>query len=337
MKSMFNYIAPNSPMPDSGNARFFDNLAERLHDRTVYDILKKNVRDMHPTLITSLLETLDDHDLELIEQCTDWFEIKVLKGRMLDGRRARAKVKKSSHRLNYPIEEVLDDYVNRRPGKLVEAKRQLRKRFDGLDHPMQERVMMAFMEKGNPSEREFICDKLYGDDFWTDDYIPLVERWWEQYQDYKMARVVVQRCPREYILTHLDELKGRYNCATLCLRTGILPPPTLMKPWTYLYVMKTLGGGQKGFREGEMTVLLWVREYLYEEGSENPIDSIYDIPYVRRMLLYLGEMGMVEDIMAVDAFNRRLRGLPPTKWMNTAIKEIEDAFPTKEYVFKKIK
>ena len=48
-------------------------------------------------------------------------------------------------------------------------------------------------------------------------------------------------------------------------------------------------------------------------------------------------MGMVEDIMAVDAFNRRLRGLPPTKWMNTAIKEIEDAFPTKEYVFKKIK
>ena len=35
-----------------------------------------------------------------------------------------------------------------RTGKLVEAKRQLKKRFDGMDHDMQEKVMMAFMEHG---------------------------------------------------------------------------------------------------------------------------------------------------------------------------------------------
>lgn len=336
MKSMFNYIAPNSPMPDSGNARFFDNLAERLHDRTVYDILKKNVRDMHPTLITSLLETLDDHDLELIEQCTDWFEIKVLKGRMLDGRRARAKVKKSSHRLNYPIEEVLDDYVNRRTGRLVEAKRQLRKRFDGLDHDKQEAVMMAFMEKGNPPEREFICDKLFGEDFWIDEYIPLVERWWEKYHDYRMGWVVVKRCPREYILSQLDELEGHFNHATLSLRTGITPDPAKMKPWTYLYVLKTTGG-QLHFREGERTVLMWIREYLYEEGMDKPVDSIYDIPYVRRMMLYLGEMGMMEDLLAIDRFAGRFEKMPFSVRVNAAIHEIEEAFPVKEYVFKTVK
>lgn len=336
MKSMFNYIAPNSPMPDSGNARFFDNLAERLHDRTVYDILKKNVRDMHPTLITSLLETLDDHDLELIEQCTDWFEIKVLKGRMLDGRKERAKAIRSSHRLNYPIEEVLDDYVNRRKGKLVEAKRQLRKRFDGLDHDKQAAVMMAFMETGNLPEREYIYDKLCGDDFWIDDYVPLVERWWEQYHDYGMAKVIVKRCPREFILSHLDELEGGYSRSTLSLRTGIDPDPEKMKPWTYLYVLKT-NGGQLHFREGERTVLQWVREYLYEEGPVNPEDSIYDIPYVRRMMLYLGEMGMMEDILALDAFDRQMKLLNRNERTNLAIKAIEERFDFAPYVFKDVK
>lgn len=71
-------------MTDAAEASFFDDIAEGLHNRSVYDILKRDRLDMHPTLITSLLETLDEHDIELIDQCTDWFEIKVLKGRLLD-------------------------------------------------------------------------------------------------------------------------------------------------------------------------------------------------------------------------------------------------------------
>ena len=86
-------------MIDAAEAHFFDSVAEGLHDRSVYDILKRDCEDMHPTLITALLETLDDHDLDLIEQCTDWFEIKALKGRLLDGRKERAKPKNVSHRL----------------------------------------------------------------------------------------------------------------------------------------------------------------------------------------------------------------------------------------------
>ena len=178
-------------MVDSGDAQFFDDVADRLHDRTVYDIIKWAATDMHPTLITALLETLDEHDIELIDQCTDWFEIKVLKGRMLDGRKERAKPKNVTHRLNYPIEEVLDDYVNRRKGKHVEAKRQLKKRFDGLDHDMQEKVMMALMEHGGEAERNFIYEKLYGDEFWTDEYIPLIQKWWETCRERKLARVIV--------------------------------------------------------------------------------------------------------------------------------------------------
>lgn len=333
MKPMIDYVSLDELEVDSGNARFFDDMAEELHDRTVYDFIKENVRDLHPTMLTALLESLDGHDLDLIDKCTDWFEIKVLKGRMLDGRKERAKVKNSTHRLNYPIEEVLDDYVNRHTGKVVEAKRQLKKRFEGLDHDMQEKVMMAFMKQGGQRERDFIYDKLYGDEFWVDDYIPLVQKWWEEFQDGKLGKVVVKYCSREYILTHLEELDHRCNYATLCLRTGIEPDPERLPSWTYLYVLKT-SGGQLRFREGEEVVFRWIRKYLYEEASDKPVCSIYDIPYVRRMLAYLGEMGRVEDIMAIDDFEKRMRCIPRSEWGTSVIKALEEEFSFAPFVYR---
>jgi hypothetical protein len=291
---------------------------------------------MHPTLITALLETLDDHDIELMEHCTDWFEIKVLKRRLLDGRVERARPKNVSHRLNYPIEEVLDDYVTRRKGKLIEAKRQLKKRFDGLDHDMQEKVMMAFMEHGSLTERNFVYDKLYGEDFWKDDYLPLVQEWWKTFQDGKMAKVVVKYCSREFILEHLEELEGRCNYATLCIRTGLEPKEEKLYPRTYLYVLKTVGG-QMGFHQGRRMVLKHVREYLYEEGDGEPVCSIYDIPYVKRMMAYLGEMGMIEEIIALDAFDKRMRPVPRKEWGTAVIRAIEEEFEFPPHVYKDVK
>lgn len=336
MKTFLDYLDPDDPMVDSGDAQFFDDVADRLHDRTVYDIIKWAATDMHPTLITALLETLDDHDIELIDQCTDWFEIKVLKGRMLDGRKERAKPKNVTHRLNYPIEEVLDDYVNRRKGKHVEAKRQLKKRFDGLDHDMQEKVMMALMEHGGEAERNFIYEKLYGDEFWTDKYIPLIQKWWETCPERKLAKVIVKYCPREYILEHLEELEGLCNYATLCIRTGLQPKEEKLNPRTYLYVLKTIGG-QLGFHQGRRMVFKHIREYLYEEGEGEPVYCIYNIPYVKRMMAYLGEMGLVEEIMALDAFDRKMHPIPRAEWGTAVIKVIEEEFQFPPYVYKNVK
>ena len=333
---MFDYLGLDDPMVDCEDAQFFDIFAERLHDRSVYDIIKRECLDMHPTLITALLETLDEHDIELIDQCTDWFEIKVLKGRLLDGRKKRAKPKNVSHRLNYPIEEVLDDYVTHRKGKFVEAKRQLKKRFDGLDHDTQEKVMMALMEHGNLTERNFVYEKLNGEDFWQDDYIPLIQKWWEEFQDGRMANVIVKYCPREYILEHLEELEGRCNYATLCIRTGLQPKEEKLYPRTYLYVLKTIGG-QIGFNEGRRIVLKHIRDYLYEEGEGNPVCSIYDIPYVKRMMAYLGEMGCVDEIMALDAFDKQMRPVPRKDWGTAVIKAIEEEYDFPPYVYKDVK
>lgn len=119
---------------------------------------------------------------------------------------------------------------------------------------------------------------------------------------------------------------------TLCLRTGIEPDPDRLPAWTYLYVLKT-SGGQLRFREGEEVVFKWVRKYLYEEASDKPVCSIYDIPYVRRMLAYLGEMGRTDDIMAIDAFEKRMKSIPRTEWGTAVIKALEDEFSFQPFVY----
>jgi hypothetical protein len=323
-------------MKKDGDIHFYDDVAVRLHDRQVYEVLKLNYEDLHPASVRALLEMLDGHDLEIISSCANWDILDYQLSQLVYSHEKREKPVFQSHRLNYPIEEVLDDYVNKRKWKRREAKRQLKKRFDGLDHDHQEAVMMAFMTQGNPAEREFIYDKLYGEEFWVDGYIPFVQKWWEQYKDPKMAKVIVKRCPRAYVLAHLADLKPYCNYASLCLKTGISPDPEALSGRTYLFVQKSIGGKLRPL-EGRDVVLKWVREFLYEEASQ-PYRSIYDIPYVRRMLLYLGEMGLTDDILALEVFDKQMAGTPHDEWNNAAIKAIEKELSlSEEYIFRHVK
>lgn len=318
----------------TGTIHFYDDKSAELHDRRVYDILRSAPEDIGSTTVHALLASLDDHDLKLITSCTDWSLVDYKASLVREYRETSGKAKNVTHRPNYPIGEVLDDYRERRRGRVREARRQLRARFDGLDHDMQEAVMMAFMAQGTEKDREFVCDKLYGDDlFWSDAYVPLVERWWEEYHDGHMCKVVVKRCSREYVMEHLGELQDRCNYATLCLKTGMTPEEGRLPYRTHLFVLKGIGA-QLRPREGEETVLKWVREYLYEDREGTLYDSIFEIPYVRRMMLYLGEMHLTDDIQALEAFDRRMRATPRQEWCTAVIRAIEEEFALPEYVFK---
>jgi len=92
-----------------------------------------------------------------------------------------------------------------------------------------------------------------------------------------------------------------------------------------------------GFHEGRRIVLKHIREYLYEEGESVPVCSIYDIPYVKRMMAYLGEMGLVEDIMALDAFEKQMRPIPRKDWGTAVIKAIEAEYEFPPFVYKEVK
>ena len=319
------------------DTHYYDQEASSLHDRTVYDILRRLPPDVHPAVVQSLLEGLDDHDLEAIRSCTDWDLVLYKADRIASRRRSRSKSVHVTRRPNYPIAQVLDDYLTRRTGRFREAHRQLRARFPGLDHDMQEAVMMALMSRGTYSDRALVYKYLYEDDeFWEETYVPLVKAWWEQFHDPKMGKVVVKRCPREYVRAHYSELLGCCNYASLCLKAGVSPEEGKLPHRTYLYVKKCVGDRLRP-REGEEIVLRWVREYLYEDEQKTVYDSIFSIPYVGRMVSYLGEMGCLDDILSLEAFDARMQDLPRIEWGTDIIQAIEEEFPMDEYVFKEVK
>ena len=320
----------------TGSILFFDSVAAELHNQKVYQTLKDLSEDVHPTAVQAILESLDDHDLALIPSCTDWELVSWKAERIASARKERNKPKNVTRKLNYPIEEVLDDYINHRTGSYREAHRQLLARFDGLDHDHQETAMIALMSQGTYRDRSFIYQKLYEDDFWVDDYTPLVQKWWEEFHDGKMGKVVVKRCSREYVIEHLEELTDHCNYSSLCLKVGMRPEDGRLPLRTYLFVLKSIGA-QLRPREGEEIVLRWVREYLYEDEHKTIYESIFDLPYVKRMMLYLGEMGLLQDILALETFDKRMQDLPRIEWGTDIIKAIEEEFTLPEYVFKEIK
>ena len=83
----------------------------------------------------------------------------------------------------------------------------------------------------------------------------------------------------------------------------------------------------------EETVLKWVRQFLYEQTDEGSVRSLYDIPYVRRMLAYLGEMGMVDDILAIDALEQQMSVIPAKNWATAVIAAIEKEFSFPPFVY----
>ena len=78
------------------------------------------------------------------------------------------------------------------------------------------------------------------------------------------------------------------------------------------------------FEGGWKAVLDVVREYLRKEDTEIEYATIYSVPGVYGMLIYLGLEGKAEDIIALDAFDRRYLNVPMEEWAGTVIRAIED-------------
>lgn len=55
------------------------------------------------------------------------------------------------------------------------------------------------------------------------------------------------------------------------------------------------------------------------------------------MMAYLGEMGLVDEIMALDAFDKQMRSVPRKDWGTAAIKAIEEEYDFPPYVYKNVK
>lgn len=164
------------------------------------DIIKHLVNTLSPEQLVELRAATDNEDV--------WFYTN-----------SKINIKPSNEvkTVNAPLQQLLDDFNNHRSGKVHEARRELKKRFETQSFADQERIIAAFMNKASKTDVVW-CTKYFVENyaetvvyqgqqfdvvgymFWKDEYLDVIKRHWEHDMDnYKLLKAIVLFDSAEYL------------------------------------------------------------------------------------------------------------------------------------------
>lgn len=164
------------------------------------DIIKHLVNTLSPEQLVELRAATDNEDV--------WF---------YTNSKIYAKTSNEVKTVNVPLQQLLDDFNNPRSGKVHEARRELKKRFEAQSFADQERIIAAFMNKASKTDVVW-CTKYFVENyaeivvyqgqqfdvvgymFWKDEYLDVIKRHWEYDMDnYKLLKAIVLFDSTEYL------------------------------------------------------------------------------------------------------------------------------------------
>lgn len=204
---------------------------------------------------------------------------------------------------NRPINTVLKEYIERQKGKVVEARKELQRRFNGLDWNIQKKILVAHL-KSSKSDREWAYPLLLN--YWDKSFLPYVQEIWETFLEERCSWIVIRYFPKDYILNNLHLFDFKRNYMFICLRFGLdegfVIEKEKLKPEDALYVHYRLGIGIQPdeakawlYEIAIDAVLNYYRNDLDLRPSEQGrITELYPqrIRQLGRALYYVNEMGI---------------------------------------------
>ena len=116
---------------------------------------------------------------------------------------------------NRPIATLIKLYIDKKSGKVSDARKELQKRFDYLDWKDQKRIIFAFLQSG-ATDRQWAYGKIYSQ--WDKCYLKPIKALWEKYHEDMCAWSIIQHFPIKYVQKNaiqLEETNGYYH---LCQR-----------------------------------------------------------------------------------------------------------------------
>ena len=117
---------------------------------------------------------------------------------------------------NHPISSVIKNYLNKKSKKVTDARKEIQRRFNGLDWKDQKTILNAFLESGKV-DREWAYSMLL--DWWNPIFEPKVRELWETYKEDKCAWVIMRHFPKDYIKNHIEQFdKGKRDYYFICRR-----------------------------------------------------------------------------------------------------------------------
>lgn len=231
------------------------------------DIIKHLVNTLSPEQLVELRAATDNEDV--------WFYTN-----------SKINIKPSNEvkTVNAPLQQLLDDFNNHRSGKVHEARRELKKRFEAQSFADQERIIAAFMNKASKTDVVW-CTKYFVENyaetvvyqgqqfdvvgymFWKDEYLDVIKRHWEHDMDnYKLLKAIVLFDSAEYLKERIRlievETPGIIDCPSysslllkVCEDKSYPLPKERLTPSQYAYI--TAKTGRNITPEDASAALVW--------------------------------------------------------------------------------
>lgn len=208
---------------------------------------------------------------------------------------------------NRPASTLIKEYIEKKKGRMSEARAELHRRFDYLDYSQQKKILVAHL-KSSMSDRQWAYPRLLN--YWDDSFMPIVKELWEEYHEERCSWSIIRYFPKDYIMEQFDTLSlvGR-NYFHICLRFGgdddFVIDKELLPLSDYLFVMYRIG--KKISASEAMQILYSIAQEIcgntleYDidlRRSESRVESLYPerIRQISQAFYYITEMNIEKAI-----------------------------------------
>lgn len=244
---------------------------------------------------------------------------------------------------NRPIASLIKLYLDKKSGKVSDARKEIQKRFDYLDWKDQKRIILAFLQSGK-SDREWAYGKIYRQ--WDNCYLEPLKNLWEKYHEIICAWSVIRYFPVEYVRENafqLEEVNGYYHlCQRLAEDSAYTIDKSKLSCKEYLLVMLN---SNREVKEEEAKDIFFrsLHEYCLTEPkymfrvnrkSRGGAFSVEDIEYLNSLINIFQLLGLDKVVRYIEEWDEYVMS---TMYQSEELKRLgEEAISDDEYHEKRI-
>lgn len=196
---------------------------------------------------------------------------------------------------NEKIDTVVGRYVNKKSKRVVESRKELLRRFDYASFSEQKKIVKAFLCSNCAADVHWAS--VQTDKMWDNSYAGYVKKAFEYKPTESLALTVIHHMPLDYVRA-LESQLVMFSRSEYCIRLADQADDLINKYdlniFEILYV-KARTGGKVNLTEQQVEYRFFRFIFTFCQkallGVYHCDDSIMAIPWIRRVLWALGELG----------------------------------------------
>ena len=209
---------------------------------------------------------------------------------------------------NDSMSNLLKRFEDKKSKRVVESRKEILRRYPYQDYSVQKKIIKSFLSSDCVSGREWAA--IEADRRWDKSFVDSIKSAYEKKATDKVAITYIRHLPIEYVKAKEESLV-MLSRTEFCIRMGDNADQYIHKYdlsiFEHLYVKARIG------KKPDLTDIQVERRffrhiYIFSQKVLMRVDGDYDsisqIPWLRRALWALGELGYRELLMKYLAFNK---------------------------------